>query len=122
MNAIGQGSPVVNRVVVVGNGMVGHRFVELAADVPGVGVTVFGEEPRGAYDRVHLSEYFAGTGADDLALEAPPGAAKVYIGEGVQQMDRDAKAVTTSQGRIVGYDTLVWPQEIIGLQDLFNAR
>ena len=87
--------------------MVGHRFVELAADVPGVGVTVFGEEPRFAYDRVHLSEYFAGTSADDLALGTPPEAATVHIGEGVQQIDRDARTVTTSQGRIVGYDTLV---------------
>ena len=45
-----------NRVVVVGNGMVGHRFVELAAAEPGPEITVFGEEPRAAYDRVHLSE------------------------------------------------------------------
>ncbi|MDE0694010.1 MAG: nitrite reductase large subunit NirB [Gammaproteobacteria bacterium] len=103
----GQSSVADHQVVVVGNGMVGHRFVELAADIPGVGVTVFGEEPRGAYDRVHLSEYFAGTSADDLALGTPPEAATVHIGEGVQEIDRDAKTVTTTQGRIVEYDTLV---------------
>ena len=107
MNATSQVSPVVNRVVVVGNGMVGHRFVELAAAIPGVGVTVFGEEPRAAYDRVHLSEYFAGTAAADLALDAPPEAATVHIGERVREIDRDAKTVTTSQGRTLDYDTLV---------------
>ena len=107
MNAISQSSAVFDRVVVVGNGMVGHRFVELAADIPGVDVTVFGEESVGAYDRVHLSEYFAGTSADDLALEAPPETATVHVGEGVQGIDREAKTVTTSHGRVVEYDTLV---------------
>jgi nitrite reductase (NADH) large subunit len=29
------------------------------------------EEPRPAYDRVHLSEFFAGRSADDLSLVAP---------------------------------------------------
>ena len=34
-------------------------------------VTVLCEEPRPAYDRVHLSEFFAGKSADDLSLVAP---------------------------------------------------
>ena len=45
----------------VGNGMVGYRFCEkLTAKVrPGTfEIVVFGKEPRQAYDRVHLSEYF----------------------------------------------------------------
>ena len=32
--------------------MGGHRFLELAAAIPGVAITVFGEEPRTAYDPV----------------------------------------------------------------------
>ena len=52
----GMPSDTPRRIVVVGNGMVGHRFVEaaivdrgLAADAR---VVVFGDEPIPAYDRV----------------------------------------------------------------------
>ena len=95
------------RVVVVGNGMVGHRFVELAAAVPGLAIAVFGEEPRTAYDRVHLSDYFAGASASDLALEPLPPDVAVHVGEQVTAIDRKAQAVQTSAGRCLGYDTLV---------------
>ena len=99
---------VPNRqVVVVGNGMVGHRFVELAAAIPGVAITVLGEEPRAAYDRVHLSNYFAGTSASDLALPAAPSTATVRVGERVTAIDRESKNVRTDRGRRLGYDTLV---------------
>ena len=95
------------QVVVVGNGMVGHRFVELAAAIPGVAITVLGEEPRAAYDRVHLSNYFAGTSAGDLALPAAPSTATVHLGERVTEIDRRSKIVCTDKGRRIGYDTLV---------------
>ena len=95
------------QVVVVGNGMVGHRFVELAAAIPGVAITVVGEEPRAAYDRVHLSNYFAGTSADDLALPAAPSTTTVRVGERVTEIDRRSKIVCTDKGRRIGYDTLV---------------
>ena len=87
--------------------MVGHRFVELAAAIPGVAITVFGEEPRRAYDRVHLSEYFAGSSADDLALAEPPSDATVHVGERVVEIDRESNAVHTDTGRRIDYDTLV---------------
>ncbi len=87
--------------------MVGHRFVGLAAAVPGVAITVFGEEPRRAYDRVHLSEYFAGSSADDLALEEPPSDATVHVGERVVEIDRESNAVHTDKGRRIDYNTLV---------------
>ncbi len=54
------------RLVVVGNGMVSHRFLELvaarAAEDAGAAfeVTLVGEEPRLAYDRVGLSTFFDG--------------------------------------------------------------
>ena len=108
MNAAAQNSAAADRhVVVIGNGMVGHRFVELAAAIPGVAITVFGEEPRRAYDRVHLSEYFAGSSADDLALAEPPSDATVHVGERVVEIDRESNAVHTDTGRRIGYDTLV---------------
>ncbi|KAK0338738.1 hypothetical protein LTR94_037360, partial [Friedmanniomyces endolithicus] len=53
--------------------MVGHKFLETlaASGREDLRVTVLGEEPRPAYDRVHLSEFFAGKSADDLSLVAP---------------------------------------------------
>ena len=93
--------------MVVGNGMVGHRFVELAAANPGLAVTVFGEEPRPAYDRVHLSDYFAGAGVEDLALAPPPAGAAVHVGERVTEIDRAARVVRTDRDRRVSYDALI---------------
>ena len=46
------------RLAIIGNGMVGHRFIEDLldkADANQFDITVFCEEPRKAYDRVHLS-------------------------------------------------------------------
>ena len=63
------------KLIVIGHGMVGHKFLEcIAAEAGATGapqVTVLGEEPRPAYDRVHLSEFFAGKSADDLSLVEP---------------------------------------------------
>ena len=52
----------MRRVVVVGHGMVGSRFVEeLVAADPAVAVTVLGKEPVAAYNRVLLSSVVAGS-------------------------------------------------------------
>ena len=57
------------RVVVIGNGMVGQRFLEkLAARSDAFEVTTFCEEPRPAYDRVQLTSFFSGKTAADLSL------------------------------------------------------
>ncbi|MFL9925022.1 nitrite reductase large subunit NirB [Herbaspirillum lusitanum] len=60
-------------IIVIGHGMVGHKFLESLAEsgAANIKVTVLCEEPRPAYDRVHLSEFFAGKSADDLSLVAP---------------------------------------------------
>lgn len=58
-------------LVIIGNGMVGHRFVEELIDKKQsdqFNVTIFCEEPRVAYDRVHLSSYFSGHTAEALSL------------------------------------------------------
>jgi nitrite reductase (NADH) large subunit len=56
------------KIAVIGHGMVGHKFLEQLHElgVADAEVTVFCEEPRAAYDRVHLSEFFAGKTAEDL--------------------------------------------------------
>src|SRR3982750_292650 len=69
-NAGETGSAYVRRImaadktlVVVGQGMVGYKLLECLVENGAAGpwrVIAFGEEPRGAYDRVSLSTYFAG--------------------------------------------------------------
>ncbi len=50
------------RIVVIGNGMVGQKFLEklTAGDEEAYDITVFCEEPPPAYDTVHLSVCFSG--------------------------------------------------------------
>ncbi len=100
------------RVVVVGNGMVGHHFVEqmLETKAPAA-ITVIGAEPRPAYDRVHLSEVFAGAEPSDLALTTREfyieNKVDAHFGDPVVKVDRDAKIVTTAGGQQFAYDKLV---------------
>ena len=59
------------KLVNIGNGMVGHRFIEdfvEKADLDKFAITAFCEEPRVAYDRAHLSSYFSHHTADGLPL------------------------------------------------------
>jgi nitrite reductase (NADH) large subunit len=102
------------RVVVIGNGMVGHRFLEALATGPAAGrvrVTVFCEEPRVAYDRVHLTEFFSGRDAQALSLVEPGfherHGIRVLIGDPAVAIDRDARTVTAQSGTLVPYDKLV---------------
>ena len=62
-------------VVVVGNGMVGHKFIDTMisrGEHLNWNVVTFCEEPRLAYDRVYLSSFFAGKTAEDLSLLPSP--------------------------------------------------
>jgi len=61
------------KIAVIGHGMVGHKFLEQLHElgVAGAEVIVLCEEPRPAYDRVHLSEFFSGKTAEDLSLVEP---------------------------------------------------
>jgi nitrite reductase (NADH) large subunit len=100
------------KVIVIGHGMVGHKFVETLAGVaPGVQVTVLCEEPRPAYDRVHLSEFFAGKSAQDLSLVAPgffeQEQLELKLNAKAVAIDREAKTVTLASGEVLGYDKLV---------------
>lgn len=99
-------------VVVVGNGMVGYKFCEkLLAKTKNYDIVVFGEEPRRAYDRVHLSEYFAGKSAEDLSLSHTDWYAEngitLYLGDPVQEINREQKTVHSLHGITQKYDYLV---------------
>jgi nitrite reductase (NADH) large subunit len=99
------------QLVVVGNGMVGHRLVDAlrSRDRDRVwDITIIGEEPRPAYDRVALSSWFTGATADELTLDRQCYDGNVLLlGERAVAIDRSARTVTTSAGRVVGFDALV---------------
>nr|WP_145546363.1 nitrite reductase large subunit NirB [Variovorax boronicumulans] len=101
------------KIVVVGHGMVGHKFLESLAEsgLPYLDVTVLCEEPRAAYDRVHLSEFFSGKTADQLSLVAPgffeKSGFKLRLAARAAAVERRNKTVTTADGEIIPYDKLV---------------
>src|SRR5690606_37652401 len=96
----------MKRIVVIGNGMVAYKFCEKLREKAGstqfYQVTVFGEEPRPAYDRVHLSAYFSGTTAEQLTLASASWYAENQIelrtGELVTEVDRLTKTIRTHKG------------------------
>ncbi|MGW3859686.1 nitrite reductase large subunit NirB [Micromonospora arida] len=96
-------------LVVIGNGMVGQRFVDAlrARDPQGTWrVTVLAEEGRPAYDRVRLSAYFDGVGESELNLHTPHDGVRLRLGEPATAVDRDRQVVTTAVGEY-RYDALV---------------
>ncbi len=101
------------KIIVVGHGMVGHRFLEELQSLAAAPteVTVLCEEPRAAYDRVHLSEFFAGKTADDLSLVEPGFFDKtgfaLRLNTRATAIDRRNKTVTTAEGEVLAYDKLV---------------
>ncbi len=99
-------------IIVVGNGMVGYKFCEkLVARSTNFNIIVFGEEPRHAYDRVHLSEYFNGKSADDLSLSTfswyGENNINLHLGDPIQEINRSAKIVHALSGIVFNYDFLV---------------
>jgi nitrite reductase (NADH) large subunit len=102
------------RLVVVGNGMVGQRLVEVLRERDtsrAWRVTVLSEEPRQAYDRVALSSYFDGVSAAELDVVASgcydDEHCALHLDEAAVSIDRAARTVITSRGRTLPYDTLV---------------
>ncbi|GAA4764259.1 nitrite reductase large subunit NirB [Microbacterium gilvum] len=100
------------RLVVVGAGMVAHRFVESLLTRTGDPwrVTVVGEENRLPYDRVGLTSFFSGVTPDELTLDRSVLAderVEFVAADPVIRIDRGARTVTTRSRRTLPYDTLV---------------
>ena len=94
--------------------MVGYKFCEKFInqdESKKFEITVFGEEPRPAYDRVHLSEFFENQ--DAKALEMAPAewykdnGINLIVDERVSEIDRNNKTITTAKDRGFSYDYLV---------------
>lgn len=101
------------RIVVVGNGMVGHHFVDqiMMQSNEQIELTVLAEEPRLAYDRVHLSEYFSGKSAQALSLTSDTYYKSLgishFVNSRVVAINKQDQTVTTQTGESFEYDKLV---------------
>ncbi|MEX2215526.1 MAG: FAD-dependent oxidoreductase [Phycisphaeraceae bacterium] len=102
-------------LVIIGNGMVGYRvcqqLVERGAHQR-FRITVLGEEPRPAYDRVNLTEYLRGRDEGRLQLAPREWYAShgitLHLGDPATALDRSRREVATRAGRVIHYDQLVF--------------
>jgi len=105
--------PEKQKIVVIGNGMVGHHFIKqlTASNKNKFDLITFSEEPRLAYNRVNLSTYFSGSTAEDLALTNSQtyleSGVEFYLNQRVCSINRKLKSITTMQGTIINYDKLI---------------
>jgi nitrite reductase (NADH) large subunit len=101
------------KIVVIGNGMVGQRLVELlAAKLPApLDVAILCEEPRPAYDRVHLTSFFSGKSAADLSLVEPDfferRGIRISLADRALSIERERHLVHSASGQSFAYDRLV---------------
>jgi nitrite reductase (NADH) large subunit len=99
--------------VVIGNGMVGQRFLEQLVKQGGeYDITVFCEEPRPAYDRVQLTSFFSGKTASDLSVIPQSffqdSKITLRLNDAVLAVDPVQKLVRSARYRDVPYDKLVF--------------
>ncbi|HEY9650424.1 MAG TPA: nitrite reductase (NAD(P)H), partial [Coleofasciculaceae cyanobacterium] len=92
-------------LIVIGNGMVGHKFLELMVSLGGTqdwNLITFCEEPRVAYDRVNLSGYFSGKTAADLSLVEPgfyqENGIEIHIGDKAIAINCEQQTVSSANG------------------------
>ena len=92
-------------VVVIGNGMVGHRFCERLVAVrcrQEYRIVTFCEEPRPAYDRVNLTKFFSYRDPEPLMLARQEWyqdhGITLYVGDKATAIDRDRRVVRSRAG------------------------
>jgi NAD(P)H-nitrite reductase large subunit len=103
------------RLVVIGNGMAGARFLEDLVKRGGrerFDMVVFGDEPCGNYNRILLSSVLCGShSADDIFLNPTSWYAAngitLHAGRAVERIDLQRKLVHADGGLSEPYETLV---------------
>jgi len=106
------------RLVVVGLGMVGIAFIEklLKYDAKRreYNITIIGEEPHLAYNRVGLTSFFQHRMVENLYLNPkewyesmPEGSLSYHLNTLITDIDSQAKVVKTAEGKSIFYDILV---------------
>ena len=100
--------------VVIGNGPVGHRFCEKLVEFDGgrnYRIVAFCEEPRAAYDRVHLTSYFDHRDPAKLALARiewyRENGIQLHVGDRARRIDRSRRKVVSEAGLDIPYDCVV---------------
>ena len=101
-------------LVVIGNGMVGHTFLESFVKSEArdqFNIVTFCEEPRPAYDRVQLTAFFSGKSAEDLSMVDEGffenNDIQIHLGDRAATIDRENKTVTSEKGVTISYDKIV---------------
>ncbi|WP_435980553.1 nitrite reductase large subunit NirB [Psychrobacter sp. DM4] len=101
-------------LVVIGNGMVGHHFVERAIEQglhEQFEIHVFAEEDRPAYDRVYLSSYFEHKDASKLNLVDlnvyESSKVNLHLNQRIVDIDSTTQSITTEDGEQIEYSELV---------------
>ena len=116
-----RGTPIViasnfarKTIVVIGNGMVGHRFCERLVEFDTAHqfrIVTFCEEPRAAYDRVGLTSFFAHRDAEQLMLARKEWylehGVELHIGDRACELNRETKTVRSQKGVQIDYDICV---------------
>ena len=101
------------KILMIGHGMVGHKFIESVLEQAGddIELTILAEEPHLAYDRVHLTEYFSGKSGKDLSLcrsdFADAYGIDLRLNTKAVEMDQLNKTVTTNHGDVLSFDKLI---------------
>ena len=100
------------KILIIGNGMVGHHFVEqMRQSDANAHITVLCGEANLAYDRVYLSSVFDGKTAADLALTTFDNYQQlninVHTNQWVNEIDKTNKVVSTQTGDKFNYDKLI---------------
>ena len=106
--------PSKQTVIVIGNGMVGHRFCEKLVEFDkerNFRIVTFCEEPRAAYDRVGLTSFFAHRDAEKLMLARldwyREQKIELHLGDRANKIDRKKRIVTSENGTRLRYDAIV---------------
>ena len=101
-------------LVVIGHGMVGHRFCQRLVERGGredFRVVIFGEEPRAAYDRVGLTQFFAHRDPERLMLASldwyREQGIELHVGDRVESIDRDRRRLRSARGVEIAWDRIV---------------
>ncbi|MDB5384645.1 MAG: nasD, partial [Planctomycetaceae bacterium] len=101
-------------IVVIGHGMVGHRFCERLVEYDldkKYRIVTFCEEPRAAYDRVGLTSFFASRNAQKLMLANldwyRDQGIELHVGDRATAIDRTQRVVTSDKGLKIKYEHVV---------------
>src|SRR5262245_2006849 len=104
------------RLIVIGNGMAGARFVEELLARKGrerYDIVMFGDEPYGNYNRILLSGVLAGSHEPkEIFLNTlhwyEENGITLHAGVRVESIDRNSRTVRTASGFEETYDRLVF--------------